>query len=692
MNKYLACFVSLVMCFIMACASRTGVDNTLDTNARPLPTPIPGSGVNVSLLTLVPTFTPGPPAAPVATETPPFMDPTFRHGDRMMAVAVVTQAPSYTAIAGAVASSSGVNANWGRLMTNDINITTELGRLDYWAEPTATNDQLYANGCDLYDRLWISDTVGGSSLILDMYATVAAQGHDVLIRRSKGGTVTSPTPVGEDDQIAHIKFQGRSISDWKTCAYIEVIIEGTVTPTSLPGSMNFFTSNEAGASTKILSLKYDKSIEMPEDYVYIGDEMLHLGDATGSTGLEFPTDGVMQLGAGTLDFVEYQNDGGQAKYIVNNDGNDIDWMVNAATTGTPTPVIHIDALTRDMTYNGGIFNVEAGSLKVGGTPVHIGSEEIIFSNDSSVEVIDAAPTASRVEVTIDGTLTALFDQPGDFWIEGTGIHLNMTGADADQWIKFWETTEGTEYLGWENGVGEFYASDEFHASGALLTDNNLYMGQDGEGSSFLYAYENGGATGAYLKFDDGDDRWEFNHGLEIEGLLTLNGVDPHVTPTPLYFGTATPVSGSGQRRWNTDCNIPEVYNGTSWMPERFFAIEWGWTNVAGDLDLAESSYANMNQSNHTLDTGSYAIYAVWCQFSAAPGAGDSTDVSVQIEGVDTEVEATVSDSEVTGFDLVAANCNVIIDPGEDLAVQITRNGTPSSTHIKGTVIVIPLDW
>jgi len=105
----------------------------------------------------------------------------------------------------------------------------------------------------------------------------------------------------------------------------------------------------------------------------------------------------------------------------------------------------------------------------------------------------------------------------------TNIYVNHNGPyDGDSFIYFYNEGSATgEYLKWDDAADRFEFSDDCEITGSLSTtsyvqnqDGRSYLGSS-EKDSYRYFYENGSTEGAYLMWDDSSGSFSMNHGLNV---------------------------------------------------------------------------------------------------------------------------------------------------------------------------------
>jgi len=138
------------------------------------------------------------------------------------------------------------------------------------------------------------------------------------------------------------------------------------------------------------------------------------------------------------------------------------------------------------------------------------------------------------------------------------IYVNFDGPDGDSALYFYNGGSATgRYLKWVDTADAFYFNDSVQAP-SLRSNANVHVNFDGpDGDSYLYFYESSAYNGAFLKFDDSEDGFEFNHQLSMATHKIVDVVDPTANQdaaTKNYVDT-TFVSGSVYKS-STLGNIP----------------------------------------------------------------------------------------------------------------------------------------
>lgn len=113
------------------------------------------------------------------------------------------------------------------------------------------------------------------------------------------------------------------------------------------------------------------------------------------------------------------------------------------------------------------------------------------------------------------------------------LFLNFDGPEGAAGIYFYDgVSETDESLVWNNTDDRFVFSNDLYVSrhidalGDIRAGDDLYINSDGpDGDGYLYFYETD-LKGRYLKWDDADNRFEFNDQLSMTSNKIVNVADP----------------------------------------------------------------------------------------------------------------------------------------------------------------------
>jgi len=190
-------------------------------------------------------------------------------------------------------------------------------------------------------------------------------------------------------------------------------------------------------------------------------------------------------------------------------------------------------------------------------------------------------------------------------IKATGnIYINNDGLDGDSYLYFYENSSDTgASLKWDDGDSRFEFSDDLYITGSvnnsvLYSRSNIYVNYDGaDGDSYLYFYENSSTTGAYLKWDDGDSRFEFNDDLYagggIEGATLYSRGNVYVNydgtdgVSAVYFYNSSSATGE-YLKWEDGDDRFELSNQLYMTSQKIVSL--GTCTVAADA--ANKTYAD----------------------------------------------------------------------------------------------------
>ena len=136
---------------------------------------------------------------------------------------------------------------------------------------------------------------------------------------------------------------------------------------------------------------------------------------------------------------------------------------------------------------------------------------------TAANLIATTSGSSLKDTLIDGNLQV----NDDLIVNGDKVYINHNGPEASSYFFFYEngSNQGA-FLGWWDAEDRFIISHslqsaiDLKAGGDLKAGDNIYINYDGaDGDSYLYFYEGGSATGAFLKWDDGPGVFVFDHGI-----------------------------------------------------------------------------------------------------------------------------------------------------------------------------------
>ncbi|KKK68118.1 hypothetical protein LCGC14_2947280, partial [marine sediment metagenome] len=114
------------------------------------------------------------------------------------------------------------------------------------------------------------------------------------------------------------------------------------------------------------------------------------------------------------------------------------------------------------------------------------------------------------------------------------MYINFDGGDGNSSLYFYENGSSTgAKLMWNDGTSKFNfdqpllvtgnldVSGEVIATGRIRTDFSIYNNNSGpDADSYVFFYEGGSNQGRWLKWDDSDNRFEFNDSLVVTGDIT----------------------------------------------------------------------------------------------------------------------------------------------------------------------------
>ena len=153
----------------------------------------------------------------------------------------------------------------------------------------------------------------------------------------------------------------------------------------------------------------------------------------------------------------------------------------------------------------------------------------VWDNVNSRVGIGTATPAATLDV--NGTARA------NTLISDGNIYLNYGGPDGDSFVYFYADSSATgKHLKWDEAFdrfefddtisvsGDVKATGDVRADGSVLSDVNLYINYDGpNGDSYIYFYAATSAQGAYIYWDDSDDRFVASHDVRVSGNVYADG-------------------------------------------------------------------------------------------------------------------------------------------------------------------------
>ena len=153
----------------------------------------------------------------------------------------------------------------------------------------------------------------------------------------------------------------------------------------------------------------------------------------------------------------------------------------------------------------------------------------VWDNVNSRVGIGTATPAATLDV--NGTARA------NTLISDGNIYLNYGGPDGDSFVYFYADSSATgKHLKWDEAFdrfefddtisvsGDVKATGDVRADGSVLSDVNLYINYDGpNGDSYIYFYAATSAQGAYIYWDDSDDRFVVSHDVRVSGNVYADG-------------------------------------------------------------------------------------------------------------------------------------------------------------------------
>jgi len=116
---------------------------------------------------------------------------------------------------------------------------------------------------------------------------------------------------------------------------------------------------------------------------------------------------------------------------------------------------------------------------------------------------------------------------GNIW--GSDVHANgslytnYSGTECSGEVFFYTNGDMRgAFLQWDEPNTRFKFSNTLIISGDLEVAQDIYVQVDGpEGDSYIYFYENGSSTGAYLQWDEPETRFKLSHKLAVLGDLQV---------------------------------------------------------------------------------------------------------------------------------------------------------------------------
>ena len=171
-------------------------------------------------------------------------------------------------------------------------------------------------------------------------------------------------------------------------------------------------------------------------------------------------------------------------------------------------------------------------------PGAVRTEHLSLSGDSlgDVEVDDFLVKGDLSIGTDDpnDNDSILFNAGEDYlnWLDAfdTFLFSNDLGLAGNLYIGFNDDfnddtiffDSGSEYLRWDESAGQFVFSAPVSLPGQSGQFEDLFLGTS-EGDKSIYFFEDGNATGEYLRWDDSRDNFVFSDSVEIDLGLLLSG-------------------------------------------------------------------------------------------------------------------------------------------------------------------------
>lgn len=192
------------------------------------------------------------------------------------------------------------------------------------------------------------------------------------------------------------------------------------------------------------------------------------------------------------------------------------------------------------------------------------------------------------------------------------IYINYGGPDRNSYLYFYDNNSPTgAHIRWNDAWGQFTVNKSFYSSGTLAAGGNImaygstiYINLTGpDRDSYLYFYENGSATGAYLKWDNADAQFEFSHDLQVNGDLDVSG---NITQDD------TPVSGFSNSGVDITSTIESYGNGTQYTGLSITLAPGTWLITHKILISAVDAIAGHYAVFVWLEDGSYIVSGSYC--------------------------------------------------------------------------------
>ena len=266
------------------------------------------------------------------------------------------------------------------------------------------------------------------------------------------------------------------------------------------------------------------------------------GNLSGLTDQDHPTSALQQTGATTGQVIEWTG----TTWLPND-------VVNSVTSSTG---ISLSSTNGDVTITCDLTWSELADKPTFVNSVTAGNNIELSATTGAVTIgTTSTPSFQTVDVTGNLILGGNLDIGGDIGFDTGGAITGATtitadsfnantrvttpevritdndmfigygGADQDQSIYFHEGGSDTgRRIRWDDSENRFDFNDTVNIQGSLDVENNIFVNSDGpDGNGNIYFYDGGSLTGAWLKWIDGDGRFEISDTLLSYGSFIANG-------------------------------------------------------------------------------------------------------------------------------------------------------------------------
>lgn len=319
-------------------------------------------------------------------------------------------------------------------------------------------------------------------------------------------------------------------------------------------------------------------------------------------------------------------------------------FVNSVSAGTG---ITVSANTGDVTISitltaGTNVSVSGATIGVVDAPTFAG----VITGESHLVLTGNLDIGGSIAFDPGGAITGATTVTGEEIRSNGNVFVNHDGADGDSYLYFYNggTPTGAQ-LRWQDAAERFVFNKALETDGILKVDgyadiagraycrsdaNLNYGGPDGD--SFLYFYEGSSNTGAHLKWDDTDGRFEFSHGVDFPGIVSSvsasTGINVttstgDVTVSVDFTEVASAVhthSLSALTQTGATTGQVATWDGTGWVPDTV-SVSGAVSSVSASTGISVTTSVGDVTVSVSLTAGTYI------SISGATIAVDSTSVA-----------------------------------------------------------------